>query len=723
MSKATPFQSMQDTDAPRVGPRARLVPTAARWGRILPAIVLGLLGVQLGGCATSTGAHLDAGTSDNADGRLGDGSPRNDGNGNAVCGDSVLAESETCDDGNRDQGDGCDADCRVEEGWSCNNEGGASVCAPLPQSPKVEGELSCGHPDPYWRWTRPEGTDHFQIRLDGATWSDRDATDFRASELEQGDHMFEVRACNHVGGCSAPAAFSTTIEYFGLDYPSPWRGVARAELARSPLGNVAALSCHNCYNGPSNEVYDQAQALAKIHRALGRGADIIELDLARAGGRFCLYHGDPDDCGEAPGLEDILDDQILSQSDALLFIELKEQDSDPDDFALALLDLLDRHRDYVRNGRPLYLRKFAVTREYLDALAIHAADYPFIEPYVRFSVLYSSGSHETVAEFHQAIQADVLDQGYDMVEFNYQTKNLAGLIWYARKNGAGVGIWTIPGAYGEVFIAALREEVDELTVEYRIDQARSVLQEANVLAYVNPVHCQSASDGTVEVWRNYSGQVSSTQVAVGTQPTSTTFGSPPLWEDGPGEDRYSCSFDFRSSVGITQRALPLGQTSNRGSGGYLVAAVVNFDNLADSTSECMVNNTENGGFGLQLDNDGSTTHLRYHVFVDGAYRAFTYDVTATGLPLNPRLNTVDSYLLIGAYDGNGRVLLWIDNDLGSGGAAYTAAVGPTTQPALIGADPNASSPLGARFFFDGLIQQVTILHWTDHGFSGSQVND
>ncbi len=672
------------------------------------------------GCAKSTSGPADGAVGKDVVGGdvhfVGDG-------GEAVCGDGVLEGAEACDDGNRAEGDGCSKDCQVEEGWSCTNDQDGSTCALLPASPEVEGEISCGHPDPLWRWTRPEHTDHFEARLDGGQWARQDATELRAVDLDEGDHLFEVRACNDLGGCSAPGVFSTTIEYFGLDYPAPWRGVARRDLARSPLGNVAALSCHNCYNGPGNELYDQTQALAKIHRALGRGADLIELDLAWAGGRFCLYHGDPDDCSQAPGLEDVLDDQILAQSDALLFIELKEQDSDPDAFALALLDLLDRHREYVRNGRPLYLRKFSVTREYLDALAIHAEDYPFIEPYLRFSVLYSSGSYDDPASFQQAIQRDVLDQGYDMAEFNYQTKNLAGLIWFARKNGAGVGIWTIPGAYGEVFLAALREEVDELTVEYRIDQARSVVEETNVLAYLNPVHCQSASDQSIEVSRNTTGQVTRDSVSLGVPPTGTRYGSPPLLEDGPGQDRYSCSLDFRTAVGIQERALNLGTLSNGGTGGYLVAAVVNFDSLSLDGVQCILNNTESGGFGLQIDGDGTTTYLRYHVFVNGAYRAFTYNVAATGLSRNPSLNGSDSYLLIGGYDGNGRVLLWIDNDLGTGGASYSGAVGPTTQPGLVGADPNPGSPLGARFFFDGLVQQVTVLHWVDHEFSGPQVND
>lgn len=45
-----------------------------------------------------------------------------------VCGDSVLASGEGCDDGNTVAGDGCDASCAVESGYYCNTTASPSVC-------------------------------------------------------------------------------------------------------------------------------------------------------------------------------------------------------------------------------------------------------------------------------------------------------------------------------------------------------------------------------------------------------------------------------------------------------------------------------------------------------------------------------------------------------------------------------------------------------------------
>ncbi|HVY32723.1 MAG TPA: DUF4215 domain-containing protein [Polyangiaceae bacterium] len=44
----------------------------------------------------------------------------------ATCGDRKVDKSETCDDGDRADGDGCDGTCGVEDGWTCT--GAPSVC-------------------------------------------------------------------------------------------------------------------------------------------------------------------------------------------------------------------------------------------------------------------------------------------------------------------------------------------------------------------------------------------------------------------------------------------------------------------------------------------------------------------------------------------------------------------------------------------------------------------
>jgi fibro-slime domain-containing protein len=59
-----------------------------------------------------------------------------------ICGDSIVGSSEQCDDGNVVAGDGCSATCKFEPGFKC--EGAPSVCSKTTCGDKVkEGAESC----------------------------------------------------------------------------------------------------------------------------------------------------------------------------------------------------------------------------------------------------------------------------------------------------------------------------------------------------------------------------------------------------------------------------------------------------------------------------------------------------------------------------------------------------------------------------------------------------
>jgi cysteine-rich repeat protein len=61
---------------------------------------------------------------------------------NVVCGDGVLGSGEACDDGNTKSGDGCSANCtRVEVGWTCPIRMGR--CFPICGDGVVVGPETC----------------------------------------------------------------------------------------------------------------------------------------------------------------------------------------------------------------------------------------------------------------------------------------------------------------------------------------------------------------------------------------------------------------------------------------------------------------------------------------------------------------------------------------------------------------------------------------------------
>lgn len=599
----------------------------------------------------------------------------------------------------------------------CDGRTGA-LCPGAPASPVIDGERSTDRPDPTWTWSTPSGATRYEYRVDGGPWTSTPETVYSASRLGPGPHQFQVVACNSAGQCSPPASFTTTIERLGPGYPGVWSGIERGNLTTTAIGHVVPISCHNCYNGPGNVVYPTAMSLAKIHTALTNGADLIELDVGDSSGTLCVHHADPATCTGAPTLAEILADGTLAASDALLFVEIKEGTLDPATFATRLLDMLDAHREYVRNGRPIFVRSFDL--RYVLALRVAAPSYPMIASHLRYSVLFNRTASITALEADiETVQINQLD----MVELQFQQDDLAGVAHYAQSIGLGVGVWTIPGAFGDAYIAGMRELVDELTSDYRVDHARLVAEEANTFAYVDPWNCASTSIPAVGIVANATGTISTSSFVPGTAAPVGGYGTPPLIFDAPGEDRYGCSLDYRTLNGVTNRAVNLGVHNVTGNTGFLVSAVVNFDALAGLTgTQAILNSAEAGGFALETIGDGTTTSLRFGVYVGGAYRYASINVASTGLANDPSLNGTDAYLLVGVYDGNGNVHLFVDNDHAASTGPFVGGVGASTQPALIGADPQAGTP-SARFFFDGLLQQISVLRWGDHSFTGSQVND
>jgi fibro-slime domain-containing protein len=58
-----------------------------------------------------------------------------------VCGDGVLTSEKECDDGNTTSGDGCSADCKIEPGWQCRVPG--KKCVPLCGDGEIVGSEQC----------------------------------------------------------------------------------------------------------------------------------------------------------------------------------------------------------------------------------------------------------------------------------------------------------------------------------------------------------------------------------------------------------------------------------------------------------------------------------------------------------------------------------------------------------------------------------------------------
>lgn len=525
--------------------------------------------------------------------------------------------------------------------------------------------------------------------------------------------------------------FAIFVDYSTVQ-AGPWDNVDK-DVAATALGHKTAVSCHNCYNGPGNKIYNIDQANEKVGRAVDRGADLIELDLSDSGDDepICVTHKNIKPCeNKEPLLEQMLNYSTLKNSDAMLFLEIKSpKSSDVHMFARKLFNLILNQGNpvYAREGRPLFIRSF--NARYLNDIRDELFDndnYVELRNHVRFSVLFSEkkvneekedvywGGTGSIKDLQNKIRTEVYDRDFDMVELDYRMKDILGALKYAEHLGLATGIYTIPRDYGEVFIAAMREEVDQVTSEYRVNYARNVISAVNTLAYANiwcchphyAVYHYDYSGGSGTIWEPFFQE-----------PTLNSHGTPGIFWDDRGQDRFGYSLDFRTNQGYISRSLSMGDRDNDTPAGFLVTAYVNFDRLSNLPEGTMaiLNKSESGGFALELHQSESRVYLRFGVHVNGRYRYHSYNVGDTNVcEKNDQLNGADGYFLIGAYDGNGGIYLWIDNRKHGFGGSYYGGVTRNGASIMAGADPQPSAALKARYFFDGLIQQVSVQQWDDH---------
>jgi cysteine-rich repeat protein len=81
----------------------------------------------------------------------------------APCGDGVLTTRETCDDGNKSNGDGCNASCQLEPGWS--RTGAPAICVTICGDGIVAGSETCdddGTCPGSCRWSRQYAGTQYQ---------------------------------------------------------------------------------------------------------------------------------------------------------------------------------------------------------------------------------------------------------------------------------------------------------------------------------------------------------------------------------------------------------------------------------------------------------------------------------------------------------------------------------------------------------------------------------
>lgn len=433
-----------------------------------------------------------------------------------------------------------------------------------------------------------------------------------------------------------------------------------------------------------------ATTLDLIHTAQAEGADLIELDVIKHGGLVRVAHDDGDNSG--PPLALVLNDAQLVAGNQVLFVEIKENNSPA--FITQLLAILQANGHGVP-CRPVVLRAFHQRRHHiLFAQAVLSTSFASMRDHVMLNELFQA-SEVPDPPTYQARFDQTLADGLHGIEVEYRSPNLLGMLKYGAHLGLGTGIYTVPVTFGEVFVANAREDVDFITTDYPVDKARAVVEDDNALIYLN---VWNQPDTREVVYLRGNGRL---------YPHPLTAQAPGLVRGPAGEDFHGYHLDF---VAANRDHLRFYDADNDPGDGFLVTAAVNFDDtiLADGDTAALLGKADSGGFSLELHNPPGllTTVLRFGVRVGGAYR---YATISSAI-----LNTTDNYLITGAYDGNGRVRLWVNNqDTGvTPSASYTGGVEQNNSDVLGGADPQGSG--SPRFYVDAKIQQLSVQKWADH---------
>jgi len=520
-------------------------------------------------------------------------------------------------------------------------------------APAVDGEPRADHRTPSWIWTVPDGATGFRARIDGGDWTelDLDTTWLTApSALEDGEHLFEVQARDAAGLAGPAGSFATTVAPVVRDGDDVWR--QDRTMATSPLGHPCAV-----WPGPGAD-------LDAVHAALDADADLVEVDTS--------------------DLAAVLADPALEDGDQVVMLAL----ADTSDAAVrAVLDALAADRaHFARAGRHVVLRASADQRAALDLAhqLLDTRDYLLLRPYVRTAVTFER------AQATRAAVIDAADRGDDLVDVDYRTAELMSLRALAHARGLGVAVHGVPEVSGEVFIAVLRDTVD--AVAGPVADARAIVEREDALFFVDP----SAEQDETADSLSYQGDGGDSRLL------AVNHDNQPLLRVGQMDDAMPGGrlvFDPAAA-----RRGSLHDADAPPGGGILVAVSARFaqTELPDDSIMTMLAKSEHSGWALDLENPAGDepTVMRFSVHVDGAYHYTT--VPTAGLR-NDR-----AYLIIGAYDGDGEVGLWIDNDdTGVDAVSASGDILNNDYPVLIGGDPGDVY----RYFFAGEIDLAVGQSW------------
>ena len=481
--------------------------------------------------------------------------------------------------------------------------------------------------------------------------------------------------------------------------------------SRTPLGHRVAVVAHNCYvstlrdyssicdSTPGNSAAENmSRTISCIENAIVESADYVELDLILVQEDIRIAHGHHSQEQKDGRLRDVLLSENIVGNNVGLFLEIKESSrASIDRFSNALLQILLELQENSFDDRKIVIRSFYGNIQFLVRirnLLDTRQEFFELQDQITLNVLFGrsySGIEERLAQI-----SDCAAENFDGIELDYRSRFLLTQLDHARIHQLATGIWTIPRRVGEVFVATLRNDVDFVVSDFDISQCRNIIRESNNLLYA-PIW----NEPTAESYIRYYHQSRCQEVTA-----SLSEPRRPSMRLQPGSGQFAgsfLSFDSQDS-----EYLPFQDTDNRPNDGFLVSAYVYVSpetRASFSGTMGIVNKSDDGGFALELKRQPINALLRFGVHVDGRYR---YAQTS----ISHAFRSGGPILVTGAYDGKGRVWLFVDNQAVDSTEDFRGSVTPNNSPIVVGADPQGAS--NARYYLSGSIQHILVLSWTNH---------
>jgi len=230
--------------------------------------------------------------------------------------------------------------------------------------------------------------------------------------------------------------------------------------------NQIAIACHNCYSNTSS---DALSTHFKVEQAIDSLVDIIELDVVFPTDNYAYPMVSHEQESNSVSLQEVLSNQILNQSQAMIFVELKGKITEKQ-YIRDVLDTLMIYRtspsdfDYFSIDRPVFIRSFEHDTTLINAREVlNEETYKSVKSFVKLSRLHYVKKKKTMlAEIEQAHEC-----GMHMVEFDQRLglEVVKSLNEYAEDLGLSVAVFTFNESNYQGQVEELASEIDVITVE------------------------------------------------------------------------------------------------------------------------------------------------------------------------------------------------------------------------------------------------------------------